>query len=164
MNTGNKLFISLIWLSLILVQSACGKAGESGISSATPSPTRVGNYKVGDAVQIQDRVTISLNSVEFFTDGFQADFTIENKGSEKFFATSGSITMIDQVHPPQGIGGNVCGSALVGYVMPGQALKGNVCWSDITAYVTSYPVQVDYSYYFDTDNPAHVEVIWEITK
>jgi chitodextrinase len=123
---------------------------EFDLSSATPASTKVETYNVGDVIQLQDHVTITLDSVEFSNDGLQADFTIENKGSENFFA-DGSF------------GGYVCGSALEGTVLPGHTLKGNYCLSDITQYGSSYPVQVNY-YLYPDDFHNPVNVIWVINK
>jgi hypothetical protein len=151
----NKFFNGLTLLILILVQSGCGKAGGSGISSTTPSPTKVETfYKVGDVVQLQDR-TITLNSVAFYKNGRQANFTIENKGSEGFYVTPALFSAQDGEgrQLPEEIMEEVfnssCGPALVGQVLPGQILKGNICWKGATV----YPVNKIYYH----------AVVWEVS-
>jgi hypothetical protein len=135
---------------------------EFNILSATPASTKVETYKVGDVIQIEDHVTITLNSVDASSDGLQATFTIENKGSKNFFTTPGFVTVLSPQGNPYLLGrvrGKVCGSAFEGTISPGHSQYGMFCWSWNDIRVWSFR----FEYYYPVPGSGNpVDVIWVI--
>jgi hypothetical protein len=84
---------------------------------------------IGDVVQVNTQ-TITLNSAQVTGNSVQANFTVENKGSQSlvvssianFEAKTSDGTKLDQTLS--------CGSgSMDGTVLAGDKLKGDICWS-----------------------------------
>lgn len=115
--------------------------------------------KVGEIIEIAENTdfgehTIVLNSASFTGDILQANFTVENKGTESiiyscspyFTARDSQWTWLDT---------KSCGSRFGGDVLPGDKIQGDICWRGAVA----RPIVIYY-------RPGRytIAVKWEIKK
>lgn len=161
MKKHKSLFVILAIIPLIIATLACGsdssgeKLGESD-NSPTTAPPKLEVFGVGDIIQVKAH-TIVLNSAEFQGNILQANFTVENSGTDElnvstllsFEAKDDEGTKLEQEIFD-------CGPGLDGSVLPGDKLKGNVCWSGATTDIVRI--------YYTSDLFGSGAVVWEIHK
>ena len=163
MHNQNKVLPILAVIVLILAQLACGsdstgkKVGETGKgSSATSAPAKLEVFQVGDVIEVGTH-TIVLNSAKFYGAVLQANFTIENKGSEDL-----NVSSLMSFEEKDSEGSKLeqeifdCSSGLDGKVLPGDKLKGNICWSG----ATTGPIKI----YYSAELFSSGAVVWEVKK
>jgi hypothetical protein len=126
-------------------------------TTTTAAPAQVQTFKVGDVVQTGSQ-TITMNSAKITGTALQANFTIENKGTDNlavssiidFNAKGSDGTKLDQdiMNCPSG--------SLDGTIVPNDKLKGNICWSG----VATDTVKI----YYTPDFLSDTVIIWEVSK
>lgn len=151
-------------LTVLLVSSlACGGSSTGGevIStsdgsnqSATSAP-KVTTYNIGDVIQVGTQ-NITLNSAQISGSTLQANFTIENKGTESISVSSllsfeakgddGTKLEEDIFDCPSG--------NLGGTILAGDKLKGNICWKGLTT--SSAKI------YYTAELFSSTVVVWEV--
>lgn len=124
-----------------------------------PSPTvpAFQVYQVGGTVQ-GEGFTITLNSREFIGDILNANFTVENTGTEEFTVSSivsfdakeSDGTKLDQTF-------NCDGGNLDGNILPSDKLRGSICWKGIK----TLPIKIYYQSSLFTDNST---IVWEVKQ
>jgi hypothetical protein len=105
----------------------------TGALPTFPWLTEVEDYDPGETVQV-DPLALTLNSAVITGDLLQANFTIQNLGTENFsFNPYGSFTaeqnnylilIQDESNCPA--------ESLRGVIPPGGSLTGNICWSGVS--------------------------------
>ena len=92
-------FITLAFVAVLIATLACG-SDNSGVKvnegENTPVPT-LSTYGIGDSIEVGDHI-ITLNEVEFKRGVVQANFTIENTGSDDLCVGQEHLTKA----PPKG--------------------------------------------------------------
>lgn len=146
---------------LVISVLACGTATAGGqvVSTAgAPTPTtppmQINN--IGDVVQTGTQ-TITLNSAQITGGTVQANFTIENKGSESLVISS---IISFEAKNSDGTQLNLemsCGSgSMNGTVLAGDKLKGDICWSG--AITDSAKI------YYTPELFGGTVIVWEVKK
>lgn len=148
---------------LVAAQLACGgeentgrKIDEVGIAEVvTKAPPKLKLFKVGDVIQVQNH-TIVLNSVSFGGSMLQANFTIENQGSDEVIVSS----MLDfSARGPDGTKLELaifdCDSSLTGTVLAGDKIRGDLCWK-----CTEPSAKI----YYEASLFGSGAVVWEVSK
>jgi len=146
---------------LVLAALACGgdNTGEK-VDEREAAPTAtpgVETYGVGDVIQLKDH-TIVLNEATIQGGALQANFTIENIGTDdlavssmlSFEAKLDDGTKLDQAIfdcPSSGLDGSV---------LSGDKLKGWICWSG----ASSSPVKI----YYRASLLGSGAIVWEVAK
>jgi hypothetical protein len=160
----NTLSLFAAVLVLVIASIACGStsAGGTVVSTAaanqpTLTPVQMQTNNIGDVVQ-SDTQYITLNSAQITGSSLQANFTVENKGSDSLTISSlmsfeakgsdGTKLSIDIMDCPSG--------SLDGTILAGDKLKGNICWSG----VTTDSVKIYYTPNFLGDTV----IVWEVKK
>jgi len=144
---------------LALAALACGgsNTGEK-VDEQEPAPTAtvgVETYAVGDVVKVQDH-TIVLNEASIQNNMLQANFTVENTGTDELAVSSlmsFEAKLDDGTKLEQEIF-DCPSSGLDGSVLSGDKLKGWICWSG----ATSTPVKI----YYRPSMLGSGAIVWEI--
>ena len=126
--------ILLVVGALTLATLACGGSDNSGVKvdDAAPAPTKeppkVVTYSAGDVIEVKDH-TIVLNTAELSGSVLQANFTIENKGSDDLnVSTLLSFSVKDDEGTKLETEIFECGASLGGTILAGDKSKGDICW------------------------------------
>lgn len=153
--------VILAIIALIIATLACGsdstgeKVGESD-TSPTTAPPQLEVFGIGDVIKVKEH-TIVLNSAEFQGNVLQANFTIENSGTDEL-----NVSSIISFEAKDDEGTKLeqelfdCGSGLDGSVLPGDKLKGNICWSGAATDIVRI--------YYSSALFSSGAVVWEIHK
>jgi hypothetical protein len=97
-----------------------------------------------------------LNSAEFQGDILQANFTVENNGSDLNVSSLLSFSAKDNEGSKLDQSISSCSPGPDGKILPGDKLKGNICWSR----ATKTPINI----YYEAELFSSGAVVWEITK
>jgi len=157
----NTLYPLLAVALLIIATLACG-SDNTGTKvdpddSSSSSAPKVEVYKVRDVIQVGDH-TIVLNSAAIKGNKLQANFTVDNKGTEDLIISSIlSFEAKDSDGTKLELEIFDCGSSnLDGEVLPGDKLRGDICWSG----AKSSTVKI----YYKADLFGSGAVVWEVKK
>lgn len=155
-----RLKATLAFLVLFTVACLCGSTN-TGVQvgqndPAQPNePVQIQTYKIGDIIQVGSS-TIVMNSAEISGNRVQANFTIENKGSEDM-----AISSLIQFSAKDSEGVKLeeeifdCGSSSMGgTILPGDKLKGDICWTG----ATTSTVKI----YYEANMFSSGAVVWQI--
>lgn len=159
----NHILVGAAICALIVTSLACGSSnsgvqvGTSVPSAASAVPVQAQVYHMGEVVQINQQ-TIVLNSAQISGNELQANFTIENKGTEdlnvssmlSFEAKGNDGTKLEQDIF------NCTSGGLDGKILPGDKLKGNICWKG----VATDTVKI----YYTADVFGSGATVWEVSK
>ena len=134
----NRIQITALVIVLALAALACGTTtGVQGVSTAgadtQATSAEVSSFNIGDVIKISNQ-TITLNSAQIVGGLVQANFTIENLGTNvinvaplaNFEAKDASGTKLElEIFD--------CPSGNMQSKIPaGDLLKGNICWKGLT--------------------------------
>ena len=155
-------YILVAVIVLIVSILACGGSDNTGSKVGTSSDTggdsapKVEIYKSGDVIQVKDH-TITLNNAKLQSGKLQANFTVENQGSEEVTVSSMlsfSAKDSDGVKLEQDIFD--CGSSFDGSVLPGDKLKGDLCWEGATTNSAKI--------YYEASLFGSGAIVWEVKE
>jgi cytoskeletal protein RodZ len=133
-------------------------------SSDTPYPTAtievtatLQTNQTGEAIQAGTQY-VTMNNAQIANGRLQANFTIENKGTENIDVSSmmsfsakdneGTTLKLDIFNCPSG--------SLDGTVIPNDKLKGSICWTGLTTDSAKI--------YFIPDFLSGTVIVWEVKK
>lgn len=152
-------FIAFLFLAFAIL--ACGgeetagkKVGESGKRAATVAAPEF--FAVGDVIEVSDH-TIVLNSAAVKNNILQANFTIENEGSDEMIVSSlldFDARNDDGTKLEQAIFDCPSGS-LGGDLIPGDRMRGYVCWK-----AASLPCKI----YYSAELFGSTSVVWRVER
>ena len=127
--------------ALFAASLACGSSN-AGVLIGTQTPVVIAAatsdsqsstiYHVGDVIQLDDH-TIVLDSARIVATQLQANFTVENTGSQDVNVSSllsFDARLMDGTQLDQDIF-DCPGGPLDGKVLPGERLKGSLCWTGV---------------------------------
>ena len=163
MFNNRRMMIYLVLAVLVGVSLACGSTSSGGQvvstvgNQAAPTAPPMQINKIGDVVQVGSQY-ITMNSAQITGTALQANFTIENKGTDSLAISSmmsfeakssdGTKLNLEIIDCPSG--------SLDGTVLTSDKLKGNICWSGLTTDSAKI-------YYTPTLFGSTV-VVWEVKK
>lgn len=157
----NRLINGFMLIVIVLAQSACANAAASA-----------NIHQIGESVEIQKDVILTLKSWDMSADQVNAYFTIQNKGTEKFLMRGFFSILHQQKGKPDlaplpfvkltGPAQN-CASTLYGDIAPGENWSGTVCWEGLRENGITYPVQMKYSLHkFDLFRGS--VAVWKVSE
>jgi hypothetical protein len=129
--------------------------GQVEIGEVSKPELKVNVFKPGDLVEVRDH-TIKLNETAFNGNVLQANFTIENTGSEEI-----NVSSLLSIYAKKKDGSKLeqeffnCGTSFDGTVLPGDKLTGDICWKGASP-------EDGIRIFYETDFFGEGAVVWDV--